>query len=101
MERYEWDEGNTDHVALHGVTRTDCEAALSDRHRLPVPAYPGPNGEERWAFVGVAPAGRILRVVYTVRGAHYRVVTAHRASRSERRQYLATVPPEPEEDVDD
>lgn len=88
--------GDAAHLALHGVSLTECERALSDPLRVPAPAYPDPNGEPRWAIIGATGNGRVLRVVYTLRWygreAAYRIVTAHRARPSQRRGYPATVP---------
>lgn len=86
--RFEWDAGNLGHIARHRVTPAEAEAALSDPRRVPADAY-DVDEEARAAVLGATPAGRVLRVVYTVRGGAYRVVTAHDASPAQRRRYPA------------
>jgi uncharacterized protein len=101
VTRYEWDAGNEPKVARHGLTRTECEAALEDPRRVVSDAYEV-DGEVRLAIVGATPAGRIVRVVFTVRGGRFRVVTAYQASPSQRRQYPAPLAePGIEEEPDD
>lgn len=98
MQRYEWDAGNLRHIARHGVTLTECEEALVDPQRVPGAAHAGPTGEARWAVVGATVAGRVLQVVYTFRGAVYRVVTAHDATPRQARDYPAALSNEEDED---
>jgi len=43
--------------------------------------------EERFVTIGVGSIGRILVVVYTVRGDRIRIISARKATRHERLQY--------------
>ena len=83
---FEWDDGNVDHLAEHGVAPTEAEEAFADRHGFSVPAYSTPT-ELRGAVVGATEAGRVLFVVYTQRGDRIRVVTARDADPAFRRRY--------------
>jgi uncharacterized protein len=80
---FEWDDGNTAHIAEHGL---EPEDALLDPRRLGVPAYDR-GGEMRRAILGATSARRILFVVVTARDALIRVVTARDATRNEQRRY--------------
>jgi len=82
---FEWDDGNVEHIAQHGVTPEEAEDAFVDTRRRGLPAYNVGN-ERRWAFIGNA-GGRLLFVVYTRRGSRIRVVAARDAELAERRQY--------------
>ena len=86
MPEFEWDEGNADHIALHGVTTAEAEDALLDTHRLGAGAR-NVRGERRHAMLGCTADGRLLYVVFTLRGRAIRVVTARNATPPERRRY--------------
>jgi uncharacterized DUF497 family protein len=79
---FDWDDGNLDHIAEHGVQDWEVEEAYEDRGRWPIPAYGG-----RSAFVGRTEDGRLLVVIYESRGGQLRVVTARDASAREQRNY--------------
>jgi uncharacterized DUF497 family protein len=94
VARWEWADGpggNVAHVRIHRVRPAECEQAVTDPRRVRVPAYPGRTGEPRWGVVGATAAGRVLRVIFTVRRVGgrlaYHVVTAHDAAPAERRGY--------------
>jgi uncharacterized protein len=44
-------------------------------------------GEERWLMFGLSRMGRILAVIYTHRRGRYRIISARRATRHERKIY--------------
>ena len=79
---YEWDEGNVDHIAEHGVRPWEAEEALDDRRRIPFPAYGGRRG-----IVGRTLDGRLLVVIFEQAGSWRRVVTAYDAGAREERSY--------------
>jgi uncharacterized DUF497 family protein len=84
-DRFDWDDGNVDHLG-HGVSPREAEEALLDPHRIGTDAY-NAEAERRWAAIGATEDGRILYVVYTVRGGRVRVITAYDASPTDRRRY--------------
>jgi hypothetical protein len=86
MPAFEWDEGNAEHIAEHGVTPEEAEEALQDQRRVGVGAY-NAEGERRSAVVGATDDGRVLFVVYTWRRGNIRVVTARDADQAQRRRY--------------
>ena len=45
-----------------------------------------PN-EERYATIGMDALGRLLVVIYTMRGERIRIISARRATRNERAEY--------------
>ncbi len=59
--------------------------SLTDDFALMIPD-PDP-GEERFITLGMDPLGRMLVVIYTRRGDRARLISARRATRSERQQY--------------
>jgi len=87
--RFDWDQGNIEHIARHDVTQQEAEQALeNDPMEM---GYEIVDDEERWISVGHTNKLRILKVSWTIRkGTLVRVVTAFEVSRNEAREYLRT-----------
>lgn len=83
---FDWDDTNLDHIAVHGISAEDAEAALLDPRRIPAPAY-SISSERRRAILGTTEEGRMLFVVFTHRQAGIRVITARLARDRERQRY--------------
>ena len=79
---FEWDDGNRDHIAEHGVQFWEAEEALEDRHHIRLPARNG-----RIGIAGRTGDGRLLAVFFERHGSVVRVVTARDASACEERSY--------------
>lgn len=84
--RFDWDEANTSHISRHGVTPPEAEQVITGDRPLEIAAQIR-EGELRRLCIGPTDSGRILTIVYTVRGRRLRVVTAYPASRDHRRLY--------------
>ena len=86
MAECEWDpEKARQNLKKHGVRFADAVAALEDEFALTVrDPY---SEEERWATLGTDSTGRVLVVVYTWRGERIRLISARRATSSERQKY--------------
>lgn len=80
-----WDAANLLHIGRHEISRAEVEEVFAG-NPLEYPAY-NRQGEERAALVGPTLAGRMLFVVFTLRGKKVRVVTAYPARRIMRKQY--------------
>ncbi len=70
----------------HGVSFADAEGALEDPLAITV-EDPDSEGEARFITVGLGNAGELLVVVYTERNGEYRIISARRATRKERKSY--------------
>jgi uncharacterized DUF497 family protein len=81
---FDWDEGNTGHIARHDVTTDEAEQVVAGE-RLAL-AFQDRHGELRRRIIGRTRAGRVLVVVYHLRRGKVRVVTAHTAKATERRK---------------
>jgi uncharacterized DUF497 family protein len=70
---FEWDDANRGHIERHNVDPSDCEIALND----PAAKTAGPQAgtEKRWRTIGHVNKRRLI-VIWTIRGAAIRVVTA-------------------------
>ena len=70
----------------HGVSFADAEGVLSDPLAVTV-EDPDALGERRFVSIGLGCAGEVLVVVYTERNGDYRLISARRATRKERKTY--------------
>ena len=85
MLGFDWNDGNAEHIAKHGVTPIEVEEVIAnDPFDLGTQIR---SGEERLAQVGETNTGRVLFVVSTMRQELIRIVTAHPADRFIRKWY--------------
>ncbi len=84
---FDWDAGNTAHIARRGITREEAESAFNDPDALFV-SLRVEQGEWRAETVGRSYTGPIISVVTTPRDGLTRVVTAFDARPRSRRQYV-------------
>ena len=83
---FDWDEQNENHLAKHGITRSDAEDVLSGNHILL--EFQMEENEQRWVAVGATRSGRILNIVFTVRGETIRTITGWVADKETADLYL-------------
>jgi uncharacterized DUF497 family protein len=84
----EWDpEKAAENLRKHGVDFADAATVLSDEMAL-TRSEEGTD-ESRSVTLGMDALGRVLVVVYTWREEAVRMISARRATRSERRAYEA------------
>jgi len=85
---FDWDEGNLDkNWEKHRVAFWEAEEVFFNQP-LVVAFDPGHSGlEDRYYCLGRADAGRLLFVVFTLRGSLIRVISARDMNRKERRIY--------------
>lgn len=83
---FEWNAHNVAHIARHGVQPSEAEEALAGDARTLRSVVSG-TGEERWLSVGPTSLGRLLAVVWTIRGTRVRVVTVYPADKRLQRFY--------------
>ena len=85
---FEWDAGNTDkNWERHQVSAAECEQVFFQRPVLIAPDAKHSQGEPRYAALGRTADGRLLAIVFTIRDARIRVISARPMSRRERRAY--------------
>jgi len=76
--KFDWDDANRDHRARHHVRPEEAEQAVLDPHAILVDIEVT-GGEVRTKAVGMTASGRLLAVVFTVRGEAIRPITAYAA----------------------
>ena len=85
QDRFEWDEANRSHIALHGVTPEEFEEGMNND---PVEFGSAEvNGELRTKVAAITGRGRILEMVYTIRCGKIRAVTAFPVDKRKRERY--------------
>ena len=75
-----------ENLRKHGVSLADAGDVLADPLALTVEDTDA-KGERRFVTVGLGSAGELLVVVWTERDGDYRLISARRPTRKERRQY--------------
>ena len=83
---FDWDNANREHTSRHGVSPAEVEQVLAN-DPLDLEAQVA-HGEERFISVGHTNQVRVLVVVWTMRGAAIRPITAFDASDALTRRYL-------------
>jgi uncharacterized protein len=84
---YQWDPDKASINRInHGVDFADAVSVLEDDRAITVEDQR--YEEERFITIGLDAMGRILVVVYTWRGNEVRLISARKADRLERKQYL-------------
>jgi uncharacterized DUF497 family protein len=86
-QAYDWDEGNTSHIATHGRASSEVEESLEDLNGIEHDAT-SIGDEERFGWIGMTRAGLLLFVVYTMRGHAVRPLSDRKATRREQLRYL-------------
>ena len=88
---FEWDAGKAaGNFRKHGVDFADAVGVFDDPVALSMPD--DDPGEERWIGLGTDTLGRVLVVVYTYRDEKIRIISARRATPSERETYQRNLP---------
>ena len=89
---FEWDERKAaENLVKHGISFADAIKIFLDPHRMEQERVHEASREVRMKVVG-AVESRVSVVIYTVRQKRYRIISARKASRRERRIYQ-THPP--------
>ena len=84
---FEWDPAKArSNLTKHGISFSDVETAFYDQYAISI-SDPGVSTEERFILVGTDALGTIVVVVYTYRGNSIRIISARKATKSERKSY--------------
>lgn len=87
-EGFEWDDGNALKVkARHDVAPGECEQAFFCEPFVVSSDPKHSRQEERFRALGATLGARRLYLVFTLRGAHIRVIAARDMNRKERKLY--------------
>lgn len=85
---FEWDTGNADkNWVRHRVSQAESEQVFFNRPLVTVEDDLHSRDEARYYALGQTDAGRLLFVVYTLRGEKIRVISARDMTSRERKEY--------------
>lgn len=85
--KFEWDENkNKRNKEKHGLDFNDAAKVFEDKHRLKSQDKRNDYGEIRWITIGKM-MHVIIVVVYTIRNAVFRIISARMANKKERSDY--------------
>jgi len=88
---FEWDEGNIKkNWERHRVSHIECEEIFFNRPIIVKNDEPHSTGEDRYFVLGKTDAGRLLFIVFTLRGNKIRIISARDINRKERKIYEET-----------
>ncbi len=88
LEGFEWDEGNIKkNWEKHRVSHVECEEIFFNDPIIVKKDASHSIGEDRYFVLGRTDTGRLLFIVFTVRGAKIRIISARDMNRRERRVY--------------
>jgi uncharacterized DUF497 family protein len=85
---FQWDDGNADkNWKRHRVTQAEAEQVFFNKPILVTSDLRHSETEERWFALGRTDVGRLLTIVFTIRGDLLRVISARPMTRQERGAY--------------
>lgn len=85
---FDWDEGNAEkNWRRHRVAQAECEQVFFNRPLLISDDSLHSETETRHFCLGHTDAGRLIFLVYTLRGPRIRVISARDMTRREKRDY--------------
>ncbi|NEP14840.1 MAG: BrnT family toxin [Symploca sp. SIO2C1] len=83
---YQWNRDKAaTNLRKHGIDFADAVSVFSDD--LAITISDERFDEERFVTIGLDALGRVLVVVYTLRGDEIRLISARKATRQERQQF--------------
>lgn len=84
---FEWDKNKaSQNLIKHGIDFADVENVFFDILALTI-EDPDAEGEHRFITIGIDSFNRLLVVVYTLRKKVIRIISARKATKSERSDY--------------
>lgn len=86
----DWDKGNTGKNLRHKVDDKEAEEPFFDKKRKTFKDRLHSKGEERFRIVGKTKKGRLLFVVFTMRGKRIRIISARDVNKKEACLYEKT-----------
>lgn len=91
-EWFEWDDVKAAaNLRKHGVGFFEALAVLESSYALFEPDEAHAKDEARWIATGFSNRGRVLLVVFVIRGDKARIISARKASPAERRRYESQI----------
>lgn len=88
-DEFEWDDRKArSNLRKHGISFEVARRAFNDHAAIDRLDDSEDYGEERYLLIGEA-SGRLVAVIYTLRGTHTRIISARKAELDEQEDYHA------------
>ncbi len=85
---FEWDPAKADaNLRKHRVSFSDAATVFDDARAITT-QDPDATGEQRFVSMGMDATGRVLVLVFSLRGETVRIISARRATSNERFTYM-------------
>ena len=85
IQGFDWDKGNqVKNEQKHGVTSIECEEVFFNKPLVVSQADKHGGEEKRFSALGKTKEGRLLAIIFTMRKAKVRVISARPMSKQER-----------------
>ena len=86
--RFDWDDAKAArNLAKHGVAFDEAASVFADTLSWTYPDPDHSEEEQRWLIIRLSEQHRVLVVSHVERGGNIRIISARRATRTERRYY--------------
>jgi uncharacterized DUF497 family protein len=87
-ELFEWDDTKAElNLRNHEVDFNEAKTVFEDPFAIEIPDVEHSESEDRMLILGLSLLSRVLMVVHTERGDRVRIISARKATPSERQQY--------------
>ncbi|MBR2251977.1 MAG: BrnT family toxin [Neisseriaceae bacterium] len=87
MKPYQYDPNKANaNLKKHGISFDEAYTTLLDEQALVMPD-PDALDEERFVLLGLSEKGRLLTVIYTMRGNTPRLISARKSTDREKKHY--------------
>lgn len=90
FDGFDWNEGNRDKNLKHSVQNWECEQIYFNKPLVILDNPTHSITEDRFAAFGRTDSGRLLVIIYTMRGTKIRVISARDMNKKERKFYENT-----------
>lgn len=87
VKEFEWDKGNSGKNQKHGVSDSESEEVFFDERKKILKDVLHSKTEKRFILFGKTRRGRLLFVVFTIRGKKIRIISARKANKKEVKFY--------------
>ncbi|MBU1031652.1 BrnT family toxin [Patescibacteria group bacterium] len=92
FKSFEWDKGNVNKsYQKHGITPNEAEEAFLDEKAIILKDAGHSQKEERYILVGKTAEEKLLFVVFALRSKKIRIISARKANRKEKNNYVKTI----------
>lgn len=81
--RFEWDEGNSEHIKRHNVTMEEAEDVFFDKDQVVYEDRKHSVVEKRFIIIGKTEQQRLLYQVFTQRDGKLRVISSRDLNKKE------------------